>query len=164
MTQLPSSYNLHLDPVRWTLFSCIVYLGTFEAPCLKGIFRYFPYEKSEKLLSLPPSAWDRLECRQTGSVVDHLFHLLQIIQVLAFFDIHRNFGFVLPLIRSYHLYKAISLTWISSRSFAAFPPIGNFPWKKNIKVQRSLMTQLPLLLGHSVLFDRLERRNKFSLA
>ena len=57
-----------------------------------------------------------------------------------FFDIHRNFGFVLPLIRSYHLYKAISLTWISSRSFAAFPPIGNFPWNKNIKVQRSSMT------------------------
>ena len=60
-----------------------------------------------------------------------------------FFDIHRNFGFVLPLIRSYHLYKAISLTWISSRSFAAFPPIGNFPWKKNIKVPRSLMTYFP---------------------
>ena len=58
-----------------------------------------------------------------------------------FFDIYRNFGFALsPPIRSYKLYKAISLTWISSRSFAAFPPIGNFPWKKNIKVQRSLMT------------------------
>ena len=95
--------------------------------------------KSPRNFSLSPSAWDRMECRQTGSVVDHLFHLLQIIQVLAFFDIHRNFGFVLPLIRSYHLYKAISLTWISSRSFAAFPPIGNFPWKKNIKVQRSLI-------------------------
>ena len=122
------------------LCSVVLFIWGHLRPSAERVFSDIFLMKSPRNFSLSPSAWDRMECRQTGSVVDHLFHLLQIIQVLAFFDIHRNFGFVLPLIRSYHLYKAISLTWISSRSFAAFPPIGNFPWKKNIKVQRSLMT------------------------
>ena len=71
-------YNHHIIFIFIMLdgLRSFVYWRTFEAPCLKGIFRYFPHQRSEKFLSLPPppSAWDRLECRETGPVVDHLFH------------------------------------------------------------------------------------------